>query len=376
MTTSSPTGLDDTIAGLAHLFPPGLVGGRARDDLCAVAAQLPAALSNRLYFETPLAAGERQVDLIVRVDRSSRVPGARAASGGPPPAPSPAGPAWRRVRRLAARWRSPHSGLLEASDAMWLEFDVEPGTRERLVTGGDRAPPGVFVDFDAARSRAMSPARRRALIAVVLRPLIDEATLRQPLDALHHCLDALPLDGAPASIGVMLSRGDATIRLCVGGLDAFTLGAYLKAVGWPGSLSGLQAQLRSLVTPAGDAPPRLGLVHLDIGAGVLPQVGIEFRLSRAGQPRGRLSELAFLARLEDVGLCTPVKRRALMDWPGSTVERLGHQLWPSVVTRRVNHVKIVHDGAGEVRAKGYLCLTHGVYAPRSPSAPPRAEALL
>jgi hypothetical protein len=94
------------------------------------------------------------------------------------------------------------------------------------------------------------------------------------------------------------------------------------------------------------------MLHVDVAGGPLPRAGVELALAREPQPRGRLVETAFLQRLVEMGLCLPERRDALLAWPGARYCTLPHELWESVMVRRVNCIKLVSGPAG-IQAKGY-----------------------
>jgi hypothetical protein len=85
---------------------------------------------------------------------------------------------------------------------------------------------------------------------------------------------------------------------------------------------------------------------------------LEYVLARRSQLRGVLAETEFLARLVKMGLCSDEKRAALFEWPGWGWDSMPHECWPSVVVRRVNHVKVLWDVDAPVAAKAYLCFCH------------------
>jgi hypothetical protein len=95
------------------------------------------------------------------------------------------------------------------------------------------------------------------------------------------------------------------------------------------------------------------MLHVDVAGAPLPRAGVELALAREPQVRGRLVETAFLSRLVETGLCTPGRRDALLAWPGTRRCTLPHELWESVMVRRVNCVKLVSGPQG-VEAKAYL----------------------
>jgi hypothetical protein len=106
---------------------------------------------------------------------------------------------------------------------------------------------------------------------------------------------------------------------------------------------------------------------------VRPRLGLEYVFGPREQARGRLAETAFVRHLARRGLCTADEAAALAAFPGCTTEQLPHELWRSLVVRRVNHVKLVFDGALPPEAKGYLVLHNRFW--KHPIVPTGAVAL-
>jgi hypothetical protein len=90
---------------------------------------------------------------------------------------------------------------------------------------------------------------------------------------------------------------------------------------------------------------------------------MEYVFGRDAQLRGRLPDACFLDHLVRQGLCTPEHLAGLASFPGVSLERLPHELWRSVLVRRVNHVKLVLDGGRKPEAKGYLSIHHRYHRP-------------
>ena len=95
------------------------------------------------------------------------------------------------------------------------------------------------------------------------------------------------------------------------------------------------------------------LLHVDVWDAVKPRMGMEFFFARRPQFVGCFEEDGFLDQLVAMQLCTPEKRDALLTWPGSTALSFPHAFWPTVLQRRVNHVKLVCTPEAVV-AKAYL----------------------
>lgn len=317
-----------------------------------VAACLPATLSSWLYLECRLGGAARQVDLIVNVESAGRDilaglnPTLRLdhslTSDG----------AWGRVLALARRWADTRSGLDELLDGVWLEFDV-PETASRTAYA-----PSVFLDFREWCYSEGSAADRCARAEVALRSLrgrpLDEGTAERVRRCFHHLPDGVFVLYA----GTMLARNDDRVRLCVIGLAADELGPYLQAVGWPGSLDGLKQLLAPSGEETGVPTPNPTIVHLDVGARVGARVGLEYAFARVPQLRGELPDPGIVTPLARCGMVAAEKRAALARWPGFTRETMPHELWPSLVVRRVNHVKVVYAAGSAPEVKAYLSMDH------------------
>jgi hypothetical protein len=152
-------------------------------------------------------------------------------------------------------------------------------------------------------------------------------------------------------------------RLCVRDLDARRRSDYLSAVGWPGDTGQLNATIAEVGEHwVGNEHLDEAVLHLDVGRSeVGAKLGLEYHFERLPQLRGELAETGFLSYLEQRGLCSASKHQALLSWPGYQVKTLKHELWPSLITRRVNHLKLVFDHQHLSEIKCYLCVTHSYH---------------
>lgn len=348
--------LSKTLEAIAPCVPAELVSAGALSRLLGACWSLPGALTHGLYLECRLSA-DPNVDLVLNVDEL----GCAILSGTSPAIRLPLSlwehPYWGEVRNLCARWGDPNSPLAAWIQRVWLEFDAVSGR------GKDAAIPfpGVFLKLGApggAWDGAMEE---------VLASLPGISPPRATIRAIRQCWAALPDGAHVAYLGSFAPRGTQAVRLCVVGLPEPALPAYLHGVGWPGDTGALETHLRELAAPGGR---RLhggpGMLHLDVRAdGVQPRIGLEYVLERGCQIRGTLLETEFLDNLVHLGLCTPAKRDALPAWPGYSFEELPHELWPSLVKRRVNHVKVVYEEGRPPKAKAYLCAFSEFYRRRT-----------
>ncbi|HEX5725392.1 MAG TPA: hypothetical protein VFX98_07985 [Longimicrobiaceae bacterium] len=366
-----------TMDEVERLVPPSLVGPAAWARARTAAERLPAALAGAFYLECRLAATEAPVDWIVRVDEPGReVLAGRNPRVALPPALRADGP-WARLARFAAAWAD-DPDLRRTVQLLWLELDLD--------AEGDLPHPSVFAALDPRGVAGFATADWTALLDRLLEYLGPDPASPATRRALHAALAERPPEGRPPPfpgagewpvvpyVGFMLARPVPAVRLYLARTPAAELPARLRAMGWPGAPGELDALLRRLDGPTPGVAPAIGMSHLDVHDGsVLPRVGMEFTFERARQVRGTLAEAAFLDRLVALGLCTGAKRRGLLSWPGHSLQTLRHELWRSVLSRRVNCVKLVHEPGRAPHAKGYL-LTYWAAAAAARAAAAHARA--
>ena len=318
----------------------------AQERLAAVCQRLPAMLTRRIYLECRLAGDGGRVDLIVRVDRQAAgILGGREAGLDPALRETPA---WRRLGEAARRWiREPR--LREAVAALWLEFDLP-----ECGSFGGLPRPRAFVEPERAWLAGAHAAELAAPILDLLQALVPgapEGARRAVEGALLRWRTAVPYLGAdPGNAGFPL-------RLCLAMRARSRLVECLRGLGWPG------ADRLDDVLPASLPAEAPTLTHLDLGDRPSPKLGVEATLARRPQLSGRIAEGALLDELVARGLCSLPRRQALDTWPGHSLTSLAHEIWPSLMSRRVNNVKLQIAADRVVAAKGYLCLAHGFWRP-------------
>lgn len=370
---SAPVALASTFRTIGRYAPGTLVSPAALERVRAMTASLPAALTSWVYFETRLAAGSPQVDVVLEIGEQGR---AILAGENPRIQLSSellAHPAWRRIEAFCREWGDPTSALYRIVDHIWLELDVpvetEPGVEPLPV-------PGIFICFDEFRPPDYGAREwyHRALHTL-------ESLTRAPVpsalaDRLGRCFVHLPESAYIPYVGKMMGRAGDSVRVCVNDLTDDAIPEYLAAIGWTGSARTLAATLddfRHSRTGAENAG--VGMLHLDIGAAVQPRIGLEYSLAARPQYKRTILEESFLDRLVQRGLCALEKRNGCRDWLGYSIEVFPHELWRSVAVRRVNHVKILYDPSAAMEAKMYLLGCFQPHAPGSPRLDTRRERL-
>jgi len=334
--------LGGTLAAVAPHVPAALVPAPAWAAVGRAARALPAALTGAVYLECRLGH-DAPVDLILRVERE----GAALLAGHNARARlSPAlrdDPAWRAVAELCGRWVLGGDAIARCVSHLWLEFDLGPGAARPIPR------PSLFAGLRNDAAAGMSRDDAAALLAWLggARGGLDPGTLRAAAALMARRGPGLQVP----YVGVMASRPVPAVRVYYRGPGAAQVTASLSAAGWPGPADALDQAVRALAAVPG--APGIGMVHVDVAGEPLARAGVEFALAREPQVRGRLVETAFLDRLVEMGLCTPARRQGLAAWPGARHCALPHELWESVMVRRVNCVKLV-SGPGGLEAKGYL----------------------
>jgi hypothetical protein len=343
--------LDVVGPALSDDLVPRVAWDRAR----ALAARLPAALAEWVYLECRLDERSNRTDLTIGVDRGSidllsgrdrsldRLGALRA-------------PAWDRLRAFARTWGRDATTWRDRVSRLWLEFDIDG---EGLpVSAGPLAPPSVFFELEnPGGGQGLDPGEWPLLAAPgeQLRAGIRRGPT--PSDEIGRCLGLLPAGARLLYLGVFPPRSTGGVRLCMTGLDDRTLAGYAAEIGWPGRADLLERELNRLRRVHGRGA---GVIDIDLGESVGPALGLEYFFRRDCQARGVLAESALLDLLVAAGLASAERRHALGTWVGSRYALLPHELWESVVHRRVNHVKLTWAGEEWREAKVYLAVGHPV----------------
>ena len=362
--------LAGTLDAMRPHLPGALVSANAFEHARAAVGHLEAEITNGIYFECRLRRGSSRVDLVIAVHADGAALLA-AASGSGARGCRHAQPGRRRLSAFCRRWTAPTSPLRTQVDHLWLEYDVEQGTSADEAA---RSGPGVFCSLRRSHGMARSgPALRRRVIEA-LEALTGYQASRTVQECLHACFARLPAETGVPHVGLMFGREAPTVRICIAKLPASGAADLLAATAGVGG--GDVADVTRLASlPDGPGGPLyVPMLHLDIDErrGFIPRVGMERQFAHTCQLAGRTGagERHLLDTLTALGLCSREKRDALLKWPGRTLAMMPHEVWWSVVERRVNHVKFVYEPHSGVETKGYLFARHRPYrGQRRPKGP-------
>jgi hypothetical protein len=342
-------------AALASWRHEGLLSRSGIDEVCrSQAACLPAKMTSRFGFECRLGEQEPTADFLLRAgahpeEWATLDHYAAGLSSSP----------WTGIRSLL--------GMRAGLKNLWLEYDF-------AIPANRASVPSVFLGPDGLTSGA--PAEDAANAIGTLRGSPLPLALRRTL---QNVVDALPEKGKLFQAGVMCSRPDSPLRICVIGpefvpgfaAERNQTGAiceFLAAAHWPTESAFVTDLLQTFAS-------LIDHVALDLDiredGSLAPRLGLELYQNPGNTPAHRMVE--FVNRLTHSGLCKPEKASGLLAWNGITHERLHPSLWPqsllaarvfrgggqySTFCRWLHHVKLVYQPGEPLTAKAYLAVSH------------------
>jgi hypothetical protein len=339
-----------TLAGtLAEVLPalsPQLVGPDAGKRLNRVARVLPAGLTHQIYFECRLSRDDSRVDLIVRVDRSAApILAGQSSAAAITPAVADT-PVWRRLRQFGRCWLE-QGWLGDAVAAVWLELDLPADP-----SFGGPSRPRLFMELRREWLASTGPTEV-AGVALAACELVMRGPLGTSPLTVVSALRQVPEPGCLVYVGCQPASSGSPLRLCFGRLDSTRLPEQLR------SLCGAEvAGTLATILPSIAAPPMPVVANVELADRVLPGLGLELGFERSSQLHGEIREHELVATLVRLGLCSAEKERALSGWPRATVAIMRHEIWPSLLLRRLNHIKLNVRGQRLVEAKAYLRFEH------------------
>ena len=207
-----------------RVFPPALISPDAVRQMGVVVDDLPDALSAGYILECRLNEDEH-VDLGIVVDPTINQ-GRSLLAANDLPDRLRTEPIWQKIAAFSRQWDDPDQSLREQISTIWLEFDID-GTPHPL-------PSFFYGPHPDAWRRSVDQATSNQPFQWLIEALqVLEPTLRD-VDNLRECLAAVPNSAEVFQLGLMLARGERSVRLCVRGKPDADLLAYLPSLGWKG----------------------------------------------------------------------------------------------------------------------------------------------
>jgi hypothetical protein len=223
--------------------------------------------------------------------------------------------AWARLQRFCTAWADPmtllHQGIVE----VFLEYDLArhpPGPQPHLT-------PSLFF---AVAEAGTTPAAGEAVAQAALALLLPTPWPPGLADNLARCFAHCPAGAYIGYIGAMLGRSTQALRVNIKGLRLDDLSPFLRIIGWPGSLTGVEPWAAWCY----DRVDRVTLC-LDVGAVISPRLALECILTLPPPAEPRWQEL--LAALSTAGLCTPDNAAAFLSLPGVLCPPQAQADWPA-----------------------------------------------
>ena len=325
--------LDEELTLAARYLDPALLSPEGLDHIAAIARRLPRV--SALGFECRLGEPGPRADFGVRFLRDDkRAPAGYAEALAPAARRLVESEVWRRLLAFCDRWNDPGDALHRGIEDIFLEFDV---------TGPPQAIPipSFFLELDKGASRALTGEVTLAALEI-LGGGAPSSALRE---GFCRALEALPRGAKVTAVGSMLSRATRSVRVCITGLPALAVPGYVAAAGWPGDPGALAALIASVASGVDRVEP-----CFDLGDAFGEKMGVELQID--GPRREKRARWApVLDGLVASGRCLPEKRGALGRWMGyaRTQEEA-----VCLISREINHVKLVHQRGRPLEAKAYL----------------------
>jgi len=244
------------------------------------------------------------------------------------------------VGKIARRWGDPVSPY-RALEVIWLEFDQPQA--------GALRQPSVFLGV----CNLQPPYGWIIQAAETLRSSGFSACVRSSIESI---LATSPGEPRSLQVGIMTSRGDDTIRLCLP-MPAGAAATVCSAAGVANGANRVEAVLQQFTI----APQTPILLHIDVGETTGSTIGLEMKPGKQG------SWKSLLAQIRSNDLCSSCEIEDLLAWPGSALalNSLGaedislqspeHFASESVLPiQTLNHVKLVLQPDQPITAKIYL----------------------
>lgn len=324
-------------ASLLRRVPTALMGQAPSAAMLNLASKLPGVPFGLWGYEVKLGETPSLTDpdMLFCLEPGSDHPRsfAQAITCSPPSA----SPVWPLLAAFCSEWIQPTATLSAQVRNLWIEFDsAEQAIVPSVFLGpASSAPETAFATLGALQSLGAAP--------------------HGSAQALQNLISLLPKGGSIYQLGLMLSRQEAPLRVCIEGIAASDLPEFLGKVGRADCINAIIDELASSDLELGiglDLCPEIGL-----------RIGIECYAGHDQHAPERTEALHELLRRHS--LATDAAIEALQLWPGLLHQRLLSEAWPSWlacpegadaggIQRYVNHVKISLCAGTSSIAKAYL----------------------
>lgn len=324
---------------------PVVVDPTGLSVLRALCALLPEGLATFWGLECRLGQQQPGADILFEMKRGS--PGHIRLSGDVPSSLDPLCadfPVWALLRDFAGRWADVSQPGMQDIRNIWLEFD------SAAATGADDAyalagAPSLFWGTELTADTDVSS------LQVLFQEMAKfHGEIVVPA-YLYDVVQTLPKGAVLFQAGMMVSRQQPVVRLCVNKVNGADTLKWLGDIGWPGDMAEL-AVLFDVLRPVVDSVA----VDIDVTAsGIQPKLGLECYLSWANMDAAQWEPL--LDMLVTKALSRSDKAEGILAFPGHGQTLKDNVIGDAVYTHygmNIHHIKLVVMGAQIKEAKAYL----------------------
>jgi hypothetical protein len=326
---------------------PALIDPTGLSMLRSLCGQLPQGLATFWGLECRLGEVQPRADILFEIKRNS--PGHRLISGQEPSSfdrLSGEFAVWARMRDFARRWADEDQPGMAEIHNLWLEFDSATASdlddAAALV-----ASPSLFWGTDV--SAQTSPDKLHPLFEEMAKFYGDIIVPEYLFDVVR----SLPQGAVFFQAGMMISRQQPVVRLCVNKLSGADSLKWLADIGWPGDIDKL-ATLFDHLRPAVDNVA----LDLDLSASGVHQIlGLE-----CYQPWAEMDATQWMPLFDmqvDWELSRQDKASAVLAYPGRGMSLKDNVIGDATHTfyaMNIHHLKLVFRDARVDEAKAYLGL--------------------
>ena len=339
-------------------IPAALVDREGLLRLDAVAAMLPAGLSDFWGLECRLNTDEPLADILFEV--KDKTAGQRLLAGLSPSmldSLCTKYPLWQELRSFAKLWLEEPDTVGRHILNLWLEFDTEDLSSYKDASDIIQKL-SIFIGF---RSDHVTRAEHREVLHRA------NKLMRFPnshIESLQAFMGSLPSTGRLFQLGSMLGRDSRDVRVCVNRLQAGDVSAWLKGIGWNGDQQRLSKLLKRL-------SPLLRAFAVDLNLeadGPSKKIGIECYMDWDDPEPAQWYVLLDL--LNELGVCRPGKREGLLQYPGQVClpaaqrKACDGNLYLSLF-KTIHHIKLSFNGSYVSDAKAYLAVYRPCIQPKN-----------
>ena len=328
-------------------FPPTLIDEQGYARLAAVASRLPERLGTFWIIECCLGRPEAVVDASFEAKSNSQ--GQQLLAGQLPSSLDMMcmeWPIWRKVRQFADLWANPSYQFFDNIGNLWLEFDTAKASSSLQLVNALRQPCIFFGPKTEKLDHEQLYRLIREALGVLGEPGLGDSTLSS-------FIRLLPENARLFQVGLMFSRPNSGLRVCVNRLAPEKIADWFVELKWGGDIKSLAAILQQIT-------PLLNHITVDLNLtenGVANKIGLECYVDWR-EMDGDLW-IPFMRLLENMDLCLPQKRQGVLDFPGICrspfKERLSRDgMLHSYVFRKIHHLKLIVSGDQILEAKAYL----------------------